>query len=107
MPRMLYAAVLALVFAGSVVVRRPLVGILIGALYRAPVGVGRRPRGCGARSREVTLAWAGLFAFRALVYLVLISAGKAGWLAALAASVAHGLAGVPAAACSSPTATRR
>ena len=37
---------------------------------------------------EVTLAWAGLFAFRALVYLVLISAGKAGWLAV--ASVAMG-----------------
>ena len=36
MPRMIYAAVLALVFAGSVVVRRPLVGIIIGALYRAP-----------------------------------------------------------------------
>ena len=37
---------------------------------------------------EVTLAWSGLFAFRALVYLVLISAGKAGWLAV--ASVAMG-----------------
>src|SRR3954452_23946087 len=35
-PRMLYAALLALVFAGSVLIRRPIVGILVGALYRAP-----------------------------------------------------------------------
>src|SRR3954452_20501188 len=67
-PRMLYAAALALVFAGSVVVRRPLVGILIGALYRAPSEwvTDRRVRRAFA---EVTLAWAGLFAFRAVVYL--------------------------------------
>ena len=87
MPRMIYAAVLSLVFAGSVVIRRPLVGILIGLLYRAPsewVEDRRVRRAFG----EVTLAWAGLFAFRAIVYLVLISAGKAGWLAV--ASVAMG-----------------
>jgi len=86
-PRMIYAAVLALVFAGSVAVRRPVVGILIGALYRAPSEwlADRRVRRAFA---EVSLAWAGLFAFRALVYLVLISAGKAGWLAV--ASVAMG-----------------
>jgi hypothetical protein len=86
-PRMLYAALLALVFAASVLVRRPLVGILIGALYRAPPEwlADRRVRRTFA---EVTLAWSGLFAFRALVYLVLISAGKAGWLAV--ASVAMG-----------------
>ena len=86
-PRMIYAAVLSLVFAGSVVIRRPLVGILIGLLYRAPsewVEDRRVRRAFG----EVTLAWAGLFAFRAIVYLVLISAGKAGWLAV--ASVAMG-----------------
>ena len=86
-PRMLYAAALALVFAGSVVIRKPLVGILIGALYRAPKEwiEHRRVRRAFA---EVTLAWAGLFAFRAGVYLVLIAAGKAGWLAV--ASVAMG-----------------
>ena len=86
-PRMLYAAALALVFAGSVVIRKPIVGILIGALYRAPkewIGE-RRVRRAFA---EVTLAWSGLFAFRATVYLVLIAAGKAGWLAF--ASVAMG-----------------
>jgi hypothetical protein len=86
-PRMIYAAVLSLVFAGSAAIRRPLVGILIGALYRAPKEwtQDRRVRRAFA---EVTLAWSGLFAFRALVYLVLISAGKAGWLAV--ASVAMG-----------------
>ena len=86
-PRMIYAAALSLVFAGSVAIRRPLVGILIGALYRAPKEwiQDRRVRRAFA---EVTLAWSGLFAFRALVYLVLISAGKAGWLAV--ASVAMG-----------------
>jgi len=86
-PRMIYAAVLALVFAGSVVIRKPLVGVLIGALYRAPAEWVNHRRVRRA-SAEVTLAWSGLFAFRALVYLVLISAGKAGWLAF--ASVAMG-----------------
>jgi hypothetical protein len=86
-PRMIYAGVLAVVFAGSAVVRRPLVGILIGAVYRAPKEwledrLVRRTFG------EVTFAWAGLFAFRAGVYAVLIAAGKAGWLAV--ASVAMG-----------------
>ncbi len=79
-PRMLYAAALALVFAGSVAVRRPLVGVLVGALYRAPSAWVRDPRVRRAFS-EVTLAWAGLFAFRAAVYAVLIAAGKVGWLA--------------------------
>ncbi|HET8952689.1 MAG TPA: DUF3159 domain-containing protein [Solirubrobacteraceae bacterium] len=86
-PRMLYAAALALVFAGSVVIRKPLIGIGIGALYRAPKEWIEHPR-VRRTFAEVTLAWAGLFAFRAIVYLVLISAGKAGWLAV--ASVAMG-----------------
>jgi hypothetical protein len=86
-PRMIYAGVLALVFAGSAVIRRPLVGILIGAVYRAPKEwlENRRVRRVFS---EVTFAWAGLFAFRAAVYAVLIAAGKAGWLAV--ASVAMG-----------------
>jgi hypothetical protein len=86
-PRMLYAAALSLVFAGSVVIRRPLVGVLVGAAFRAPSEWINHPRVRRAFA-EVTLAWAGLFAFRAAVYAVLIAAGKAGWLAA--ASVAMG-----------------
>jgi hypothetical protein len=86
-PRMLYAAALALVFAGSVAVGHPLVGYIMGALYRAPTEWVRDRRVRRAMS-EVTLAWAALFALRAIVYAVLIAAGKAGWLAA--ASVAMG-----------------
>jgi len=86
-PRMIYAAVLSLAFAGSVAIRRPLVGILVGAVYRAPSEWLKDPRVRRAFA-EVTLAWSGLFAFRAAVYAVLIAAGKAGWLAV--ASVAMG-----------------
>lgn len=86
-PRMIYAGVLALVFAGSVAIRRPVVGFLVGAVYRAPSEWIADPRVRRAFG-EVTLAWAGLFAFRAGVYAVLIAAGKAGWLAV--ASVAMG-----------------
>src|SRR5215212_6320674 len=78
---------LAVLFAVSAAIRRPIVGYLIGALYRAPSEWTADPRVRRAFS-EVTFAWAGLFAFRALVYLVLISAGKTGWLAV--ASVAMG-----------------
>ena len=86
-PRMVYAAVLALVFAGSVAIRRPLVGFLVGAAFRAPSEWINHPR-VRRTFAEVTLAWACLFAFRAAVYAVLIAAGKAGWLAV--ASVAMG-----------------
>ena len=86
-PRMLYAAALALVFAASAIIRKPLVGILIGAVYRAPKEWLGHPKVRPAFS-EITFAWAGLFAFRAIVYAILIGAGKAGWLAF--ASVAMG-----------------
>jgi Protein of unknown function (DUF3159) len=86
-PRMIYAAVLSLVFAGSVVVRRPLIGYIVGAMYRAPSEWVADPRVRRTFS-EVTLAWSALFAFRAIVYAILIAAGKAGWLAV--ASIAMG-----------------
>jgi hypothetical protein len=86
-PRMIYAAVLALVFAVSAVIGHPIVGYLVGAFYRAPSEWVRDPRVRRAMA-EVTLAWSGLFAVRAIVYAVLIAAGKAGWLAA--ASIAMG-----------------
>jgi hypothetical protein len=79
-PRMLYAAALALAFTASVVIRRPLVGYLVAALYRAPEGWVRHP-GARRACSEVTLAWAGLFAFRAAVYAVLIPIGSTGALA--------------------------
>jgi hypothetical protein len=86
-PRMIYAGVLAVVFAGSVALRRPLVGYLVAALYRAPPEWTQH-RGVRRATSEVTLAWAALFAFRAAVYAVLIPLGSTGALAA--ASVVMG-----------------
>lgn len=80
-PRMLYQAALAVVFAASAAIRRPIVGYLVGALYRAPGEWLRDPR-VRRTFTEVTLAWAGLFALRAAVYALLIAAGKTGLLAA-------------------------
>lgn len=86
-PRMLYQLALALVFAGSVVIRKPLTGFIIGALYRAEPGWTDLPAVRRTMS-ELTLAWAALFGLRAGVYAVLIASGKVGWLAA--ASIAMG-----------------
>jgi hypothetical protein len=80
-PRMLYAAGLALLFTASVIVRRPLIGYLVAALYRADADWVKHP-GVRRATSEVTLAWAGLFAFRAAVYAILIPLDKAGALAA-------------------------
>jgi hypothetical protein len=80
-PRMLYAAGLAILFAGSAIVRRPLIGYLVAALYRAEpdwLSIPGVRRACA----EVTFAWAGLFAFRAAVYAILIPIGSTGALAA-------------------------
>jgi hypothetical protein len=80
-PRMLYQLALAIVFAGSVLIRRPIVGFIIAALYRAEPGWSELPPVRRAMS-ELTLAWALLFGVRAAVYAVLIASGKVGWLAA-------------------------
>ena len=78
---MLYQLALAVVFAGSVLFRRPIVGFIGPALYRADPGWADLPP-VRRTMTELTLAWAALFAVRAAVYAVLIAAGKAGWLAA-------------------------
>jgi uncharacterized membrane protein len=80
-PRMLYQLALAVVFAGSVAVRRPLAGFVAAALNRADPGWTDH-RAVRRTMNELTLAWAGLFAVRATVYAVLILTGKVGWLAA-------------------------
>lgn len=80
-PRMLYLFALALVFAGSVAVRRPIVGFIVATFYKAEPGWQRLPPVRRTMS-ELTLAWATEFAIHAAVYLVLIANGKAGWLAA-------------------------
>jgi len=86
-PRALIQAGYAIVFAASAVIRRPLAGFLVAALFRAEPGWVRLPAVRRAMI-ELTLAWAALFAFRAVVYGVLIATGRVGWLAA--ASVAMG-----------------
>jgi hypothetical protein len=80
-PRMLYQLALAVVFAGSVLVRRPIVGFIIATLYRADPGWADLPP-VRRTMIELTLAWALLFGVRAGVYAVLIASGKVGWLAA-------------------------
>jgi Protein of unknown function (DUF3159) len=80
-PRALYQAALAIVFAGSALIRRPVVGYLVAGLYRAPFSWldDRRVR---RTFTEISLAWAALFGLRAVIYAVLIALGQAGWLAA-------------------------
>jgi hypothetical protein len=87
-PKMLYQVALAVVFAGSALVRRPLTGYIVAQLYRAGPEWVKLPAVRRVMT-EYTLAWALLFGLRAGVYAVLIGAGRVGSLAV--ASVAMGL----------------
>src|SRR3954449_4708178 len=87
-PKMLYQVALAVVFAGSTLVRRPLTGYIIAALYRAEPGWAELPAVRRVMT-EYTLAWSLLFGLRAGVYAILIAAGRVGSLAV--ASIAMGL----------------
>jgi hypothetical protein len=86
-PRALIQAGYAIVFAGSALIRQPITGFLVAALFRAEQSWAKLPPVRRAMT-ELTLAWAALFGFRAAVYAVLIATGRVGWLAA--ASVAMG-----------------
>jgi uncharacterized protein DUF3159 len=86
-PRALIQAGYAIVFAGSALIRQPITGFLIAALFRAEPSWRELPPVKRAMT-ELTLGWAALFAFRAAAYGVLIATGRVGWLAA--ASVAMG-----------------
>jgi hypothetical protein len=79
-PRALQNAGLAIAFAGSVLLRRPLIGYIAAPLYRIPSGWRDDPR-VRRPFAEASLVWAALFAVRATVYTVLILAGKEGALA--------------------------
>jgi hypothetical protein len=79
-PRALQNAGLALAFAVSVLVRRPLVGVIAAPLFHIPGGWHEDPR-VRRPFAEASLVWAGLFALRATVYTVLIALGKEGALA--------------------------
>lgn len=78
-PRAIQNAAFALAFAGSVIIRRPLIGLLAQGLVRYPSDWIRDRRVRRAFS-EATLAWTALFAIRATVYTVLIALGKAEYL---------------------------
>jgi hypothetical protein len=79
-PRALQNAGLALAFGGSVLLKRPLVGYVVAALYRLP-GEWVQDRRMRRAFGEASLAWATLFAVRAVVYTVLIALGREGALA--------------------------
>lgn len=87
-PKLLQQLGLFVIFAGSVVIRRPLTGYIIAQFYRAdPEWVKLPP--VKRVMTEYTLVWAALFAFRAGVYGILIATGRVGALAV--ASIAMGL----------------
>ena len=80
-PRMLIQLGYGIVFAGSVAIRRPVVGFIVAALYRAEPGWWKLPPVKRAMS-EVTIAWSALFFLRGTIYAILIYLAKPGGLAA-------------------------
>lgn len=78
-PKIIQNAVQAIALAGSVVVRRPLIGLLWQLLMQKPGEWFKDPRVRRVFS-ELSLAWAGLFALRATIYTALIIADKAEWI---------------------------
>jgi Protein of unknown function (DUF3159) len=79
-PRAIQNAGLALAFLISIVIRRPLVGLIAAPLYHIPAGWHRDPR-IRRPFAEASGAWVLLFAVRATVYTVLIALDKEGALA--------------------------
>jgi Protein of unknown function (DUF3159) len=80
-PRALQNAGLSLAFGISVAVRRPLVGYIAAPLYRLHGSWVKDARARRAFA-EGTLVFAVMFGVRAVVYTILILAGKEGALAA-------------------------
>ena len=78
-PKVAQQTGLFVIFAGSVVVRRPLTGFIVAQLYRADPEWQQIPAVRRVMS-EYTLIWASLFLLRAVVFLVGILAGKVGFL---------------------------
>jgi hypothetical protein len=79
-PRAIQNAGLALAMGGSALIGRPLVGYIVALLYGRPLGWVREPR-VRRVFTVVSLAFAALFAIRAVIYTVLILAGREGALA--------------------------
>jgi len=81
LPGIIVNAVYAAVFVGSIVVRKPLVGVVLGAL-RPGSRVGPVDGRMARVHMWATAGWAGVFATRAVVQGALYLAGRPGWLAA-------------------------
>ena len=79
-PRAIQNTGLALAFLVSILVKRPLVGVIAAPLYHIPGGWHQDPR-IRRPFAEASCAWVVLFGVRATVYTVLIAAGKEGALA--------------------------
>lgn len=74
-PRAIQNAGLALAFLISILVRRPLVGMIAAPLYHIPKGWHQEP-GVRRPFAEASVAWVVLFGVRATVYTILIAAGQ-------------------------------
>ena len=74
-PRAIQNAGLALAFAISIIVRRPLVGLIAAPLYHIPKGWHQEP-GVRRAFAEASVAWVVLFGVRATIYTTLIAAGE-------------------------------
>lgn len=89
LPGLLANAAYALVFAGSIAVRRPLVGVVVGRLDGEGMAWRAHPERVTAFTRA-TWMWAGLFTLRLAVQLPLYLAG-----AVAALGVARTAMGIP------------
>lgn len=89
LPGLLANAAYALAFAGSIAVRRPLVGVVVGQLDGEGMAWRAHPERVTAFTRATWL-WAGLFALRLAVQLPLYLAG-----AVVALGVARTAMGIP------------
>jgi uncharacterized protein DUF3159 len=74
-PRAIQNTGLALAFTISILVRRPLVGLIAAPLYHLPKDWHQQP-GVRRAFAEASLAWVVLFGVRATIYTILIAAGQ-------------------------------
>jgi hypothetical protein len=81
-PKVAQNGAYGLAFLVSILVRRPLLGLIAQFAYQLPSDYLKDPRVRPAYS-VASFAWVLLFGVRAIVYTVAILAGKAEWLAAI------------------------
>lgn len=81
-PKVAQNGIYGLVFLGSIVIRRPLVGLFAQLVYRLPAAYLRDPRVRPAYT-VASWSWVVLFLGRAVIYATLILAGQAEALGAV------------------------